>query len=36
MTKQSEDIDPSRREWLVRALANGLFAAGGGLGLGFF
>jgi hypothetical protein len=36
MTKQSEDVDPSRREWLVRALANGLFAAGGAIGLGSF
>lgn len=32
MTKQSEDIDPSRRELLVRALASGLFAAGGAFG----
>ncbi len=29
LTKPSEDIDPSRRELLVRALASGLFAAGG-------
>jgi hypothetical protein len=33
MTKQSEDIDPARRELLVRALAGGLFAAGGGFGI---
>ena len=32
MTKQSEDIDPARRELLVRALASGLFAAGGAFG----
>ncbi len=34
MTKLSEDIDPARREWLVRALAGGLFGAGGALGWG--
>jgi hypothetical protein len=33
MTNQSDDIDPVRRDWLVRALASGLFAAGGALGL---
>src|SRR5450432_704061 len=34
VTKQSEDIDPARRELLVWALANGLFAAGGAFGFG--
>jgi hypothetical protein len=34
MTKQSEDLDPSRRELLVWALANGLLAVGGALGFG--
>ena len=34
MTKQSEDIDPARRNLLVWALANGLFAAGGAFGFG--
>lgn len=34
MTKQSEDIDPSRRELLVRALASGLFAVGGAFNFG--
>jgi hypothetical protein len=34
MTRQSEDIDPSRRELLLWALANGLFAAGGALSFG--
>src|SRR5258706_2983386 len=34
MTKQSEDIDPARRELLVWALANGLLAAGGAFGFG--
>ena len=33
MTRQSEDIDPARRELLVRALASGLFAAGGAFGV---
>ncbi len=32
MTKRSEDIDPARRELLVRALASGLFAAVGAFG----
>jgi hypothetical protein len=36
MTNQSEDIDPARREWLVRALASGAFAAGGSFGCGLF
>ena len=34
MTTSSEDIDPARRDFLVWALANGLFAAGGVLGFG--
>src|SRR5258708_7808582 len=34
MTKQSEDIDPARRELLVFVLANGLLAAGGASGFG--
>lgn len=34
MTKRSEDIDERRRDWLVRALAGGLFALGGPAGLG--
>ncbi|HKB83848.1 MAG TPA: hypothetical protein VKD04_11665, partial [Burkholderiales bacterium] len=34
MTMRFEDIDPSRRELLVRALAGGLFAVGGAFGLG--
>ncbi len=33
MTKHSEDFDPARRELLVRALASGLFSAGGAFGL---
>ncbi|MEO8159685.1 MAG: hypothetical protein ABI648_17940 [Betaproteobacteria bacterium] len=33
-TKHSDDIDPARRAWLVKALAGGLFGAGGGYGLG--
>jgi hypothetical protein len=33
-TRQSDEIDPVRRAWLVRALAGGLFGVGGVFGFG--